>query len=96
VLVLRRTQCCDSAKRYNLIPPLVRIMENYRSLVVPVLPWVKFRQLTDPDTVDAQADTEPRLAHYCVQCLANLACDEEPEMEDRIAGFKVRGDVVPS
>jgi hypothetical protein len=86
-------QCCDACKRYNVIPMVITIMQQYRDTLLPLLPWAIARRESGEAAAsdcDIQFDQEPRISHYCVQVLANLACDDVPEPASAIPTFTVR------
>lgn len=63
----------------------------YRDVQQPLLPWVVIRAEEGrvAGDLDVSQPTEPRIAHYCVQTVANLACDDKPERADEIPTFDV-------
>ena len=84
-------QCCQEIKRQNVIPYVVQTMDAYREQMQPLLPWVVVRAEEGRIAGDLDVSTpiEPRIAHYCVQTLANLACDDKPERASDIPTFQV-------
>jgi hypothetical protein len=71
---------------------VISIMQSYRDTLLPLLPWAIARRESGEAAAsdcDIQFDMEPRISHYCVQVLANLACDDVPEPASAIPTFKV-------
>ncbi len=75
-----------------MIPKIIGIMQRYVGTLMPLLPWAQVRKsagVAAATDCDDLFDTEPRISHFCVQVLANLACDDIVESADAIPGFTV-------
>ena len=85
-------QCCQDIKKQNIIPSLIDAMNRYREVLQPLLPWVTVRAEEGrvAGDLDVSLPEEPRIAHYCTQTLANLACDDKPERAADIPTFQVQ------
>lgn len=86
-----RVQCCQAIKRSNVIPQVIHAMVTFVDAEQPLLPWVLERQAQGRvgSDLDISSPVEPRLAHYCAQIIANLACDDKSESAYDIPTFQV-------